>query len=111
MILAQVLGTILFVTHYQVHGGQPVLAWIFPLIILILIIINSIWFTRFSSWLIFSMAFFGFLVVLSAFTLRWRLQPDFQSAPFYRTLLMYVIFVYISLGQIKILGSTSWDKH
>ncbi len=79
-------------------------SWLVPLTLVLFIVMNSIWFTRFLSWVIFSGAFFGFLVVLSAFTLRWRLEPGFSAVPFYKSLLMYSLFVYVSLAQIKILG-------
>ena len=85
----------------------PVVGWLVPLLLLLLVIVNSIWFTRFVSWLIFAVAFFGFLVVLSGFTIRWRLEPGFASMPFYRAIVMYVLFIYISLGHIKLLGGGS----
>lgn len=107
LIAAQVLATLLFVTQYRVNAEQSWLAWFVPLTVLILIAINSAWFTRFVSWLIFSISFFGLLVVLSAFTLRWRGETAFAAAPFYQAMLMYAAFVYISLGQIKILGGAS----
>lgn len=104
LLAAQILASVLFVSHYQANAGQHFVAWFMPLATLLLIIINSIWFTRFVSWLIFSLAFFGLLVVLSAFTLRWRLEPGMSAWPFYRAMLLYTTCVYISLGQIKILG-------
>jgi hypothetical protein len=102
----QVLATVLFIVNYQA-ADQNWIAWAVPFVILILIAVNSVWFTRFVSWLIFAASFFSLLVCLSAFTLRWRLEPNFLPAPFYRTMLMYAVFVYVSLGQIKIIGGGS----
>jgi len=110
LIAAQVLASLLFVSYYRANARQSFLAWIVPLTVLLLIIVNSVWFTRFTSWLIFSLSFFGFLVVLSAFTIRWRLEPGFSSWPFYRAILLYVTCVYISLGQIKILGGAMYAE-
>ena len=101
---AQLLATILFVTSYRITTEGSWITWATPLCILLLIVVNSMWFSRFTSWLIFSLAFGGLLAVLSAFTLRWRLEPGFSSAPFYKAMLMYTLFVYISLGQIKLIG-------
>ena len=106
IILAQVLVTVLYLINYQGHTSTPdtksfVLSLI-PLALVGLIIINSFWCTRFVSWLIFSGAFFGFMITLSAFTLRWRLEPGFNTTPFYRSIIMYVCMVYISLGQMKL---------
>ena len=108
LLAGQILATVLFISHYQANAGQPFLTWLTPLSVLILIVINSIWFTRFTSWLIFAISFFGFLVVLSAFTLRWRLEPGMSAWPFYRAMVMYATCVYISLGQIKILGGAKY---
>lgn len=103
LISLQVAAALLFAWHVNVHSAQMI-SWLVPLLLLLLIVVNSIWFTRFVSWVIFAGAFFGLLVILSAFTLRWRLEPGFSSAPFYRSLIMYALFVYVSLAQIKILG-------
>ncbi len=107
LVAAQVAATLLFVLHYRANTSGNWMAWVTPLAILILIVINSVWFSRFGSWLIFSLAFFSLLVILSAFTLRWRLEPEFSARPFYRSLGMYTLFIYISLGQIKILGGAN----
>ncbi len=107
LIVAQVLATLLFVSHYRANADQQRLSWLTPLVVLILIIINSIWFTRFVSWLIFAVSFFALMVVLSAFTIRWRLEPGFSPIPFYRAIFLYTMFVYISLGQIKLIGGAS----
>lgn len=103
------LATLLFVTSYRVGSG-PWIAWTVPLMILLLIVLNSIWFSRFLSWLIFSVAFSGLMMVLSAFTLRWRLEAAFSAAPFYKAMLMYTLFVYIALGQIKLIGGATREK-
>jgi hypothetical protein len=103
LIGAQVVATLLFVTSYRINTG-PAVAWAVPLVILLLIVINSMWFSRFTSWLIFSLGFGGLMIILSAFTLRWRVQTAFSAAPFYKAMLMYTLFVYISLGQIKLIG-------
>lgn len=103
LIGMQTASALLFAWHVNVRNN-PILSWAVPLVLLMLIIVNSIWFTRFVSWVIFAGAFFCLLVVLSAFTLRWRLEPGFSAMPFYRSLGMYALFVYVSLAQIKILG-------
>ncbi|MFN0117396.1 MAG: hypothetical protein ACKVQC_03760 [Elusimicrobiota bacterium] len=112
LIVSQLASTVLFMYNYQKNLQNHFFSWVFPLCILILIIVNSVWFSRFVSWSIFSGGFFGFLVVLSAFTIRWRLQPGFDSTPFYRSIIMYVLFIYISLAQLKILGHATsiWKK-
>jgi hypothetical protein len=110
LLVVQICATLLFISTFQANAGQNIWSWTVPLTILLLIIINSVWFTRFVSWLIFSLAFFALLTVLSAFTLRWRLEPAFSSGPFYRAMLMYTLFVYISLGQIKIIGGAKRES-
>jgi hypothetical protein len=101
LIAAQVIATLLFVTSVSIATSPSWISWAVPLVLLLLIVVNSIWFTRFVAWLIFAGAFFALLSVLSAFTLRWRLEKGFQPAPFYRSLGMYAAMVYASLGQIK----------
>lgn len=103
LIALQVASALLFAWHANINAAQTI-SWLVPLLLLILIIVNSIWFTRFVSWVVFAGAFFALLVVLSAFTLRWRLEPGFSALPFYRSFVMYALFVYVSLAQIKILG-------
>lgn len=104
LVMMQVVSTLLFIWHVQSSTG-PWMSWAIPLSLILLIIINSIRFSRFVSWIIFAGSFFSFLVLLSAFTLRWRLEPGFSSLPFYRAMLMYIAFIYVSLGQIKLLGN------
>jgi len=104
LLATQIAATLLFISSYRINDATPWISWATPLVILILIVINSIWFTRFTSWLIFSLAFAGLMTILSAFTLRWRLDSAFSSAPFYKAMLLYTLFVYISLGQIKLIG-------
>jgi hypothetical protein len=101
LIFAQLAATYLFISSVRVGGALPWWGWAVPLTVLLLIVINAIWFTRFVAWMIFSGAFFALLVVLSAFTLRWRLEDHFSSVPFYRAMGMYACMVYASLGQIK----------
>ena len=98
---AQLAATLLFIYTVRVPQAMAWWSWAVPLGLLLLIVVNSIWFTRFSAWVIFSGAFFSLLVVLSAFTLRWRLEDRFSSAPFYQAMGMYACMVYASLGQIK----------
>ena len=102
LIFAQLTATYLFVSTVQLSESMHWWSWALPLALLLLIVINSIWFSRFTTWVIFSGAFFALLVVLSAFTLRWRLEDHFDSVPFYRALVMYACMVYASLGQIKL---------
>lgn len=104
LIGAQLLATALFIDHYQANVDQHWASWAVPLAMIICIAINSVWFTRFLSWVIFAVSFFCLMAILSAFTLRWRLQPGFAPMPFYKAMLMYTVFVYVSLGQIKIIG-------
>ena len=101
----QVLSALLFVTHAST-AQTPWYTWALPLIVLILIIVNSVWFSRLVSWLIFSGAFFCLLVLLSSFTIRWRAEPGFYPIPYYRAMAMYALFIYVSLAQIKILGGS-----
>ena len=110
LIGAQVAATLLFVTSYRINITGPSVTWAVPLAILLLIVINSLWFSRFTSWLIFSLAFCGLMMILSAFTMRWRLQTAFSPAPFYKSMLMYTLFVYICLGQIKLIGGANHEK-
>ena len=104
LIAAQLVATVLFIWNFESAAGDAPLAWAPPAILILLVVVNAVRFTRFVSWTIFSVAFFAFLVILSAFTLRWRLEPGFDSWPFYRAIGMYVAFIYISLAQIKLLG-------
>lgn len=104
LIGAQVLAAVLFVAGIDRTGNQSWVSWSVPLAMVILIIINSVRFTRFVSWVIFGVSFFCLLTLLSAFTLRWRLESGFTAWPFYRAMLMYTVFIYVSLGQIKLLG-------
>lgn len=104
LIGAQVTATVLFVWNTGRIGQQHWTLWFVPMVLIVLVVVNSFWFTRAVSWTIFALAFFGLLVILSAFTLRWRLEPGFNAAPFYRSLGMYTAFAYISLAQIKIKG-------
>ncbi len=101
LIAAQLTATFLFISTVRIASSLAWWGWAMPLALLILIVVNSIWFTRLWAWLIFSGAFFSLLVVLSAFTLRWRLDDHFSSAPFYKAMGMYTCMVYTSLGQIK----------
>ncbi len=107
LIVAQLTATVLFMVNFDKGNNLSVMGWLVPMVLIVLVVCNSLWFTRLVSWIIFSLAFFSFLVLLSAFTLRWRLESSFQAAPFYRAMVMYVAFIYVSLGQIKILGSKS----
>ncbi len=102
LIALQLLSVFLFIWHAQTSAQWS--SWAVPLVLLLLIVVNSIWFTRFVSWVIFAGSFFCFLVLLSAFTLRWRLEPGFAALPFYRAMLMYCVFIYVSLAQIKMFG-------
>lgn len=104
LIAIQLLATFLYINNFDRLSQGIWVAWFVPLLLLILIILNSFWFTRFVSWVIFSGSFFSFLVLLSAFTIRWRAEAHFQSGPFYQAILMYAAFIYVSLGQIKLLG-------
>jgi len=104
LIAAQLTATFLFLFQFQRGQEQHWWAWGIPLLLIVLVIINSFWFTRFVSWVVFAVAFFAFLLLLSAFTLRWRLEPGFVATPFYINIGMYVAFVYASLGQLKLLG-------
>ena len=97
---AHAAAAVLFVWHLETAVTSHWASWAVPLALVFLVLANSIRTTRFASWLIFAIGFFGFLVVLSAFTLRWRLEPGFDAAPFYRAIGMYVAFVYISLGHL-----------
>lgn len=107
LITAQILATILFIYNFsEARTGSP-LAWITPLVMILLIVINSFWFTRFVSWLIFAVSFFSFAALLSAFTLRWRLEQGFNPVPFYRFIIMYIVFIYVGLAQMKILGGSA----
>lgn len=110
MLAGQILATLLFISHFQANARFGVMAWAVPLAVLLCIVINSVWFTRFVSWLIFALAFFGFLVVLSAFTIRWRTEQGLSAWPFYRAILFYATCVYISLGQIKIIGGAKYGQ-
>lgn len=101
LIFAELVATYLFVSTIQLAEAMHWWAWALPLALLLLIVTNSIWFNRLVTWLIFSGAFFSLMVVLSAFTLRWRLEHDFNPVPFYRAMVMYGCMVYASLGQIK----------
>lgn len=107
LIGMQMFATVLFIANYQTVVSPHWASWVVPLVLLLMVAINSVWFTRFVSWLIFSTAFFALLVCLSAFTLRWRLEPGFSAVPFYRAILLYTALIYISLGQIKILGGNA----
>lgn len=104
LIAAQLTATVLFAFHFKASPTEPWIAWAVPMVLVALVAINSIRFTRFVSWLIFAAAFFAFLVVLSAFTLRWRGEVGFNPWPFYRAMIMYIAFIYASLAQIKLLG-------
>jgi hypothetical protein len=101
---AQVLVTVLFLINFQRSGDNvATIVWSFlPLALVFLIILNSFWCTRFTSWLIFAGAFFGFLVTLSAFTVRWRIEVGFAPGPFYQSIFMFVLMVYIGLAQMKL---------
>jgi len=109
LILAQMTATILFIWNFEVTQSMHPVAWILPLVLIVLVIVNSFWFSRLVSWVIFSAGFFSFLVLLSAFTLRWRLETGFDSSPFYRSIIMYTAFVYVSLAQLKIRGQRVWS--
>ena len=109
LILAQMTATILFIWNFEVAQSMHPVAWILPLVLIVLVIVNSFWFSRLVSWVIFSAGFFSFLVLLSAFTLRWRLETGFDSTPFYRSIIMYAAFVYVSLAQLKIRGQRVWS--
>lgn len=106
LIAAMMTATVLFTFQFKASPTLPIWPWAVPMLLVALVAINSIWFTRFIAWVIFSLAFFGFLVVLSAFTLRWRNEPGFDPLPFYRAMIMYIAFIYSSLAQIKLLGGS-----
>jgi len=103
LIGVQVLATLLFISVVS-RNDQNWISWFIPLLMILLVAANSVWFTRFVSWVIFAVSFFCLLVLLSAYTLRWRLESGFDASPFHRAMLMYIAFIYVSLGQIKILG-------
>ena len=105
MIGASLTATILFVFNYEYSPQKYWLANVVPLVLVILSVVNFLHFTRLVAWIIFALAFFAFLVILSAFTLRWRMEEGFNPYPFYRSIIMYIAFIYVSLAQIKILGS------
>jgi len=105
MIGSSLTATLLFIFNYELVETQHWSAVLIPMVLIILVVVNYLRFTRFVAWVIFSLSFFSFLVLLSAFTLRWRLESGFDAAPFYRTIIMHVAFIYVSLAQIKLLGS------
>ncbi len=105
LIVYELTATVLFMWHTANIPDRTVLSSSVPLVVMLLIVVNSVWFTRLGSWVIFATSFFSFLVLLSAFTLRWRLENGFQPAPFYRAMAMYASFIYVSLAQIKIRGA------
>jgi hypothetical protein len=107
MIAAQLTATVLFAMQFTASPARPMWPWLIPMILVALVAANSIWFTRFGSWIIFATAFFAFLVVLSAFTIRFRTEAGFNAWPFYRAMVMYIAFIYASLAQIKLLGGGS----
>jgi hypothetical protein len=113
LIAGQLLAAILFVFNYPILSQGVWSAWFTPLAMVLLIALNSFWFTRFVSWLIFAASFFSLLILLSAFTLRWRLEAGFNPSLFYRAIIMYAVFIYVSLGQLKILGGATsiWRKN
>jgi hypothetical protein len=102
LVFGQVLATVLFVTNYNSAVNGHWVGWAMPMLLIVLVAVNSMMPSRFLSWLIFSLGFMSLLMVLSAFTMRWRLEPGFSPAPFYRSMAMYLTFVYISLGQLKL---------
>ena len=102
LIAAQLIATVMFMSLVPHVGQAHWSTWVGPLLLLLLIVVNSIWFSRLGSWLIFCGAFSALLLVLSAFTLRWRLETGFRPAPFYKAMLMYAAMVYASLAQIKL---------
>jgi len=104
MIGSSLLSTFLFILAFERGGNHHWISLALPLLLITLVIVNYLRFTRLVSWIIFSSGFFAFLVILSAFTLRWRLEPGFEPGPFYQAIIMYVAFIYCSLAQIKILG-------
>ncbi len=112
LITGQMLAAILFAVNFPFLSQGVWLAWFVPLLMVLLIAVNSFWFTRLASWIIFAVSFFAFLILLSAFTIRWRLEPGFHAGIFYRAILMYAVFIYVSLGQLKILGGATpiWRK-
>ena len=111
LIGGQVLATALFIMSFESSQNGNWLGWFVPMALIVLVVINSVRPTRLVCWLIFSVAFFGLLIVLSAFTLRWRVEKGFSSWPFYRAMLMYATFVYISLGQLKLNVGGSSPSH
>jgi len=106
LVAAQLVATVLFISVFE-RSGDQVLPWVVPMVLLILVVVNSFWFTRLVSWLIFSVGFFYLLVLLSAFTVRWTHEPGFAPGPFYRAMGLYTALIYVSLGQINILGQQS----
>jgi hypothetical protein len=112
MIFAMLTATALSTAQFKAGSSTAIaqqnsiwamLPWLVPMVLVALVAVNSIWFTRFVSWLIFATAFFAFLVVLSAFTLRFRSEAGLNAWPFYRAMVMYIAFIYSSLAQIKLL--------
>lgn len=112
LIAVQTAAALLFISNFQTLSAGHWIAWFAPLILLLLLIVNSFWFTRFVSWLVFASSFFAFMLVLSAFTMRVRAEPGFQAAPFYKAIALYVSYIYVSLGHLKILGGATpiWRK-
>jgi len=100
LILAQVGATVLFIINFEQSGHQHWAGLLVPMVLIVMVLINSFWISRFLSWCIFSLGFFSFLVLISAFTLRWRLESGFDAAPFYRAMTMYAAFIYVSLGHL-----------
>lgn len=109
LIGAQLAATVLFLISLRSPMTPAAVA--VPAVLIAAMVINSLAFTRLVSWFIFAAAFFSLLVVLSAFTLRWRLEPGFDPWPFYRAMGMYTAFVYVSLAQIKVLGQNAPPTH
>ncbi len=102
LIGAEVTAVVLFISSVS-GGGEPHWSsWLVPLVLIGLLVVNSVWFSRLVSWLIFAGGFFALVIVLSAFTLRFRLEAGFEAAPFYRAMIMYAAFVYASLAQLKL---------
>src|SRR4051812_37447971 len=102
LIAAQIIATVTFMSLVPRAGEAHWITWAAPLALLLLIVVNSIWFSRLGSWVIFCGAFSALLLILSAFTLRWRLETGFQPGPFYKAMGMYAAMVYASLAQIKL---------
>jgi len=104
MILMSLVATILFIYGFDQSPRMIWLSWGFPIVLVILMVVNFLHFTHLISWLLLAGSLFALLLVVGTTAMSGQAERGFGTTPFLQSFFMYVALIYVSLAQMKIFG-------